>query len=578
MSNSLINNFGVNINKGLAKLNLKVIRYSSFKSLEDKINSLSTSLDTTKNELNQFKDQISTLEEFLKSGEWFDSEECLEYVKQQLDNSSVNNETFSPTAVETIYNKALRASFLLLSSGHFLELSLETQVELIQKIFIVLITLQHRQSIIIAHLISNHFYRILNDASIQPEMGFKVYESLYGLYWCGATCLEDMKPFDRFGVYPFLQYINRSLLVNKPDNNVDKLSNKTNLNIAYLCHYAHFDRGNAIAPIITSMAKGHSQIEGRKIFIYCVQWVSEDFMESFKDTEIIIRPLPQQGTYQSLEQIIEQIKADKINVLLTDVSSSIATYLFVNRVAPLQFWLELGYPYWTIPELDWVFLCAKEYQPTLGVPSDRCSYLMPMQEETTLKKDCEQTVVDEARQLFPPDCFLLAVFTRLIKITPTYLDIIRHLLKTIPQAHMLIVGTGDPSLINQFLADNTIKDKVTFLHKNVDLNIYGRVVDVFLDTFPFIGGNACREVAIHGTPIVAMYKPDFGRLLLDERDPDLLAYNEDEYIAITTKLASDSDFYQEKSQSALKFVEPTTDLVKGILTIEEVIKELLFKG
>ncbi|WP_055074137.1 hypothetical protein [Pseudanabaena sp. 'Roaring Creek'] len=560
MLNIIINHVGISANKILSKLNLKVIRYSSFIFLE--------------NEIQNSKEQALASQNLLRSSQWLDTKENLDYNRQQLESFGLNS-SLSPKSLQILYNNALRTSFLILSNHSLLEMELSTQVEIIHKIFITLITLQHRQAKLIAALLATHFYRILNHQDVQPEMAFKIYEALYGLYWCGATCLEDMKPFDMVGVRPFSQYIRKNITSPLIQSNYRKLRIDVPLNIAYICHYAHFDRGNAIAPIIMSLTKGHSHLPERKIFIYCVQWVSDKFIKSFENTDITIRSLPQQDNYPSLDLIINQLKDDQIDVLITDVSSSIATYLFLHRAAPLQFWLELGYPYWSIPELDWVFLCAKDYQHGFGVPQDKCSYLMPMQEEITLTKGCSQTALDEARNLFPENSFLFAVFTRLIKITPAYLDIARSLLEAVPNAHLLIVGTGDPTLIYEFLNDKNLQGRVTFLHYNVDLNIYGRVIDVFLDTFPFIGGNACREVAIHGKPIVALYADDFGRLLLDERDPDLLAKDPDEYLARAIKLANDSSFYQEKSRKAIELARRATDVMQSVTQIDDVIKKLI---
>lgn len=560
VSNLIVNSIGIRINKALSKLNLKVIRYSSFELLE--------------NEIKTLKEQAITSQKLLESAHWFDTKECLDLFKQHLETCNPTP-SLSAKSSQVLYNKALRAAFLILSNESLLNMELSTQVEIIQKIFITLITLKHSQAELIASLTAKHFYRILNHPDLQPEMAFKIYEALYGLYWCGATCLEDMKPFDRFGVRPFAQYIRKYVVSPSLPSNRQKLQVDTPLNIAYICHYAHFDRGNAIAPIIMSLTKGHSRLPERQIFIYCVQWVSDEFIQSFENTGITVRSLAQQANYQSLDQIINQLKVDQIDVLITDISSSIATYLFLHRVSPLQFWLELGYPYWTISELDWVFLCGKDYQQGLGVPHDKCGYLIPMQEEVTLTQPCAQKILDETRSLFPDNCFLFAAFTRLIKITPSFLDIARNLLESVPNAHLLIVGTGDPTLIYEFLDNENLKERVTFFHYNVDLNIYGRIIDVFLDTFPFIGGNACREVAIHGKPIVALYAPDFGRLLIDERDPDLLAKDADEYLATAVKLANDSDFYQLKSRKATELVRQSTDVMQAVTQIDDVIQKLI---
>lgn len=491
----------------------------------------------------------------------------------RLESCQINS---SQTAeeIKATYNCVLKDAFIVLSSEILETLPLENQVKLIEKIFFALLNLQHRNANLVADLIGEYYPRILSHPDLSEAIAFKIYEYLYGLYWCGASSLSDMKKFDITGVRPFAKYVNDRFPAPIPHPE-RVLTPQPILNICYFCHYAHFDKGNAIAPIIMSIAKAHALLPDRRIFVYCVQWARDDFAQAFAETDVVVRTLAQQSEYQSLDDIIAQMKADKIDVTITDISSSIATYIFLHRAAPLQIWLELGYPYWSIPQVDWVFLCAKNHQSGFGVPADRCSSFTPMQEEVTLLQECSQSALDEARALLPKNSTIFAVFTRLIKITPAYLDIVRRILSHNPSAHFLVVGTGDPRLIYDFLANEESEGRVTFLHRNVDLNVYGRVVDVFLDTFPFIGGNACREVAIHGKPVVSLYTLDFGRLLLDERDSDLLARSADEYVAIAERLATDPEFYRVKSQTAIALAKKSTNVAETVAHIDGTIKRLI---
>jgi glycosyltransferase involved in cell wall biosynthesis len=125
-----------------------------------------------------------------------------------------------------------------------------------------------------------------------------------------------------------------------------------------------------------------------------------------------------------------------------------------------------------------------------------------------------------------------------------------ELLERLPETHLLIVGTGDDRSVREFVDDPRAKGRVTFWHRNVDLNVYGRLIDVMLDTFPFVGGNACREVAIHGKPVVSMRSVDWNRLLTKERDPVLLASSPEEYIQMVTRLVRDEHFYKECGEAA----------------------------
>ena len=90
----------------------------------------------------------------------------------------------------------------------------------------------------------------------------------------------------------------------------------------------------------------------------------------------------------------------------------------------------------------------------------------------------------------------------------------------------------------------------------VDLRLYGSIIDVLCDTFPFIGGLACREVAIHGTPVVSKLGTPWDAMLRLERNSELLANSVDELVSIVVRLASDSSFMMsQRSQTLHKVME-----------------------
>lgn len=564
------------INTILAKLGLKLLWKSSLANLENQLQIEEQKNQTLTHELDAAKVNLAhyhQLKELVYSGQVINDHNFFTTIINKLEFRNIDN-LLNNQEVKTIYSHTLRDAVLVLSNEEFELLTLEVQIKLMEKIFFAILNLQHPNGNLVADLIANHYERILRNSDLQKAMGFKIYEYLYGLYWCGASSLGDMKKFDAMGVRPFAKYVKEQLLASTHTLEY-VLKTEHPLKICYFCHYANFDKGNAISPIIMSLAKAHAWVADRRIFIYCVQWAHDEFAEAFADTDVVVRLLAQQSEYESVDNIIAQMKADEIDVVITDISSSIATYIYLHRAAPLQMWLELGYPYWSISQVDWVFLCAKDYQSGFGIPADRCSSLMPMQEEVTLLQECSESVLNDAKSSLPQDSIIFAVFTRLIKITPAYLDIVHRILLDNQNAHFLVVGTGDPRLIYSFIADQTINGRVTFLHRNVDLNVYGRIVDIFLDTFPFIGGNACREVSIHGKPIVSLYTLDFGRLLLDERDRDLLAMTADEYVAIAQRLATDIKFYQDKSEMAINLAKKSTNVTEAVANIDKVIQEFI---
>jgi ubiquinone/menaquinone biosynthesis C-methylase UbiE len=222
--------------------------------------------------------------------------------------------------------------------------------------------------------------------------------------------------------------------------------------------------------------------------------------------------------------------------------------------------------------MDWALLPVLDYQPHYGIAADRFSALRIKQAPVTLIQNCDDNALRLARSTLPDGAFVIAVFSRLIKVPPVFLGVVRQILLAEPRAHLLIVGTGDPRTVHEFTGDEALRKRVTFIHGNVDLNVYGRVIDVMLDTFPFHAGNACREVAIHGKPVVSLREPEWGILMDDERDSALVAKDHDEYVAIALRLVREGDFYALRSIEARSVSLRVTQTVDMVSEVEQAIE------
>jgi len=276
--------------------------------------------------------------------------------------------------------------------------------------------------------------------------------------------------------------------------------------------------------------------------MYCVGWSSPDFVEGFDGTGVTVRDFPQGHTYHGLDGIVNAIRADEIEVLITDTGTAVPTYVFSRRAAPVQMWIDMGYPFWSIGELDWVLLPGKDHQNHFGIRSDRWSKVRLRQHLQTVVRPVAEAQVIEARAVVPVGGFVMACFTRLIKVTPEYTRVVRRLLREILGARFVLVGGGASHEANLLASDPEFRGRVTLVEVMVDLNVYARVVDVFLDTFPFVGGLAAREIAASGVPVVSMAAGEWEVWVSEERDPVLCARTEDEYCAIVARLARDVEF------------------------------------
>jgi predicted O-linked N-acetylglucosamine transferase (SPINDLY family) len=257
------------------------------------------------------------------------------------------------------------------------------------------------------------------------------------------------------------------------------------------------------------------------------------------------------GAGPSAARHVDAIRADGIDVLITDLGSAVATYVFSRRAAPVQMWIDMGYPFWSIGELDWVLLPQKDYQGYFGIPSDRYSPLIFRQTPTELVRTVTQEEIDRARAIVPPGRFVIASFGRKIKASAEYLSLIRRLLRELPNAHFLLAGSGVSDDIDRLQSDGEVSAQVTVLPSMVDLSVFGHVIDVFCDTFPFSAGIVAREMQACGVPVVSIRLAEWDRVLREDRDAALLANGPEEYARLVVRLYADQDFREESRSRSL---------------------------
>lgn len=460
-----------------------------------------------------------------------------------------------PAAISDAFGGAAQDALLILGNSVFARLPISEQILAITTIYNTTMSVVLRESIEIADSIAAHFSRLLGEPGLTRPQALRLYDCLYGLYFAGAQSVSEMRRFDSACVQPFDAYLRGADAASARRR---QAATGEPANICYLCHCAHFDKGNAVSPIMASIAKAHAARPGRRVYLYCVQWVAQEFVDSFAGSGVIVRQFKQDWNYDKLDTIALQFEADRIDVAITDLNSAIASWLFSRRVAAIQTWIVMAFPYWSLADLDWALLPVLDYQPDFGIAPDRYSALGIKQETVTLIQDCAAADVAAARATLPADAFIFGVFSRLIKLTPAYFETVARILSEEPRAHVLIVGTGDPRPVHEFISQAGLKERVTFVHGNVDLNVYGRIIDVMLDNFPFHGANACREVAIHGKPVLSLRTPEWGKLLREERDPELVVADFDGYVRLAVRLARDKEYYAARSVDSARVAAAVT--------------------
>ena len=420
----------------------------------------------------------------------------------------------------------------------------------------------HPDALAVAEVVTLDFREAMRDPGLPLDVACRYYDILYGLYWCGAQRFTDMARFDTKAVIPLAEWLRRHYPPMPARRPLPRLGQP--LRVGYLCTYAHLERGNAIAPLVRSIVLEHARQPNRDVFMYCVQWSSLDFVAGFEGSGVTVRDLPQGDKYGSLDGIVNAIQSDGIDVLITDTGTAVPTYVFSRRAAPVQMWADMGYPFWSIGELDWV-LSGKEVVPGYwGIPQDRHSLWPMVIDVPQVTRAVSEAEVAEARAGVPESMFLMACFTRLVKVTPEYVRVVRQLLRDIPGSHYLLVGGGASEDAEGLVSDPEFDGRVTLVRGMVDLATYGRFVDVLLDTFPLSAGVVAVEMAACGVPVVSLDGGDADRDLARQRDPRVLARDEQSYRGLVELIASDAGFRALCREGAL-------ELGKRFLQVDDVI-------
>jgi len=470
------------------------------------------------------------------------------------------------------YDFLLQDAMAILTAATFADQPLDRQVAMIGTIFVCMTTTGHAQAGAVAAVAAPHAGRLLRQPALTLPDACRLHEALWQMWWSAATSLDDMRPIHAQVCLPFHEFLERrSLLCSAHERGLPRNDGRR-LRIAYLLHYAHGQRGNAMAPLVRSLARAHAALPARQVFVYAVQWVNAAWLQaSFKGSGVITRTVPQEGHYDQLDALFAQLQADEIDVIVSEVTSSITAILFGRRAAPVQLWIDMGLPYWFQPEVDLALQPGKRRRDGYPFTAAQSMEIHLFQDHDTLFREPPAAALAEACASVPTDRMVIAVFSRLIKITPAYLAFARAVLLRHPQTHFLIGGGGDPRLVRDFVALPELAGRATFIHGNVDLGAYARVIHLFLDTFPFIGGLACREIAAQGVPVVSLRTHEWDRLQDRDREPDSIASDLDGLHALIDRLLTDSDFYRARATAARTAARAGTDVAASAHDIEAAI-------
>jgi hypothetical protein len=455
----------------------------------------------------------------------------------------------------------------LLSSPVFADQPLARRVGIIVAIHNTLMSVPSPDMPVVAELGMKRFREMLVDPALSEPQACMVFDCLHSLYFAGISDTQELRRFDTL-VPSFEAWLEaRHGRHERPAAS----SPGDQLTIAYLLHTGHSYRGNAVTPLVISLAEMHAARPNRRVLVYLVQYVVPDFVTSLEERGIEVRAFDQGQRYDRLDEIAAALHADGVDVVITEQNRAIAVTLFVRRVAARQMWFDTGFPFWRLRALDWTI---SPVMPATGPAPQRTSPILLRQTADTLRSaPVDPEAVSAVRAQFPRDAFVLGVFVRLVKLDESYLSFLRRLLDANPRFRIVIAGPGDAGMVLDWVNQPDMAGRAKLVEGNVDLNVYGPAIDVMCDTFPFIGGLACREVAAHGTPVVAKLGTNWDAVLKADRNPELLAETESEYIDLVVRLATDPTFLARQRAVALDKAAEYSEPNQAVDDVEAAIAE-----
>ena len=124
------------------------------------------------------------------------------------------------------------------------------------------------------------------------------------------------------------------------------------------------------------------------------------------------------------------------------------------------------------------------------------------------EKDKEEgkRIKEELLNKYGKDTVILGAIGRLTKVdSDEYLQVVSEIMKKNPNTIYLACGSGDIKPIKEKLKKYGIDENRFIFTGHINPHAYGWVIDIYLDTFPFYGGNAVEEIRAKKIPIVRLH-------------------------------------------------------------------------
>lgn len=148
-----------------------------------------------------------------------------------------------------------------------------------------------------------------------------------------------------------------------------------------------------------------------------------------------------------------------------------------------------------------------------------------------------------------------------------FYEIVRRILTNNKHVIFLLAGDGNRTTPEKFIKENHFEDRVFLLGNRVDIDQVFKHIDIYLNTYPLVGGLMSQYAAINGKPILTYRNKAVESLLRIKKSCQIVFDDIDELCNEADRLANDPDYRRERGELMRSFVQDKYEFRENFIKV-----------
>ncbi|WP_277656275.1 hypothetical protein [Seleniivibrio woodruffii] len=199
--------------------------------------------------------------------------------------------------------------------------------------------------------------------------------------------------------------------------------------------------------------------------------------------------------FEKNKALRKKVIEDEIDVLIVTSNKSQAAFLCATRTAPQQIFWDHGNHEYDVAGLD-SRICHFDDGYRNGFEFQRFDLKM-LQKYLNEDEQMKKAAAAEIKKNLPPHSVVLGSIGRIMKLSDEYMEMVADILKANPDTIYLACGDGPIEEKKAKARALGVADRFIFTGW-ADAHVYGHVIDIYLNTFPLVGGESVNEFVSKG--------------------------------------------------------------------------------